>query len=163
MSKKIDSDIMKSAVEQLFNHEVEQNGKVSSHSQLERWIIEELKSYRPSDTVLALTMCLRSMRGIELNMGDVDDDTELLRAMYANHNMYTADTGGNSVAFRYDNQKNSNYALVTIEDGLDIPASLHEPIQFGLYNEDDDILYQNWFKTSIHMFEDKLITYILSC
>jgi hypothetical protein len=165
MSKLIDSELMKGAVAELFNHELKANGKVSSHSQLERWIIKELDNYSPKNTVLALTLCLREMRGIELDMGDVDDDVALLKARYAEWSMYIADTGGGGMAFRFapNDADDDHYALVTIQEGIDVPANLSEPVQFGWYNGHGDLLYHQEYVSSYGMFSDGFIKYMLGC
>ena len=42
--------MMREAVESAFDFEVNRNGKVSTHSQLERWIVQELaKTNNPDD------------------------------------------------------------------------------------------------------------------
>lgn len=167
MVREIDSEMMKRAVGQLFNHELEKNGKVSSHSQLERWIIKELEPYFNSVSAVALQRVLKEIRDIDFKIevsGQLkcDKDRVTLNGRYADHNMFISDTGSNLVAFRYS-ADDDHYALVTTEDGDDVPENLQESIQFGLYSADNDLLFHKKFESSIEMFLDKHITYLLGC
>jgi hypothetical protein len=163
MSKLITSDIMKGAIQQLFDHEVERNGRCSSHSQLERWVIEELKHHSPSNTVLALTKVLYDTRGIIIDMGDVDDDMEILKSRYAEYGLHLRMVGGVPSAFKYYSPNDdSHHCLVTTQEGDDIPASMNEPVTFELYNQAEDLLFYQEFEDSVSLFSDKHITYMLS-
>jgi hypothetical protein len=160
--------MMKRAVESLFNNEVYRNCKVSSHSQLERWIIEELKQYSPSDSAMALQKIMYEIRGINFDIdepkeNDIDAEVGNLVRRYLDYGLHMSDTGGGCTAFRWSNEDGSHYALVTTEGGCDVPSSLDDPVQFGFYNESDDMLYHKEFKTSIDMFSDRLITYLIDC
>ena len=166
----ITSDKMKQAVSEAFGSERERNGKLSSHSLLERRIIEELSKHQKPDQMMTLRLVMGDLFGINFHKEDVDDDLENTRLRYAGFNMYPHDIGGGALAFRYEkdlafkHEKDiNNYALVTTEEGCDIPASLHEPVRFCLYNEDGDVIHHQEFKSSFDMFEDKLINHILCC
>jgi len=157
----ITSDIMKGAVEQLFNHEVERNGKCSSHSQLERWIIEEMKLFTPSNTVFGLRKVLKDMRGIDLEI-DLDDDLEVMTEEFGKHNMYVTDTGGGCQAFRTETIAGEHYQLVTVDDGSDIPCDMNVPVCFGMYTMEDELIFSEHYTSAISMFQDKHIVYLLS-
>jgi hypothetical protein len=154
---------MKGAIQQLFDHEVERNGRCSSHSQLERWVIEELKHHSPSNTVLALTKVLYDTRGIIIDMGDVEDDMAILKSGYADHNLLSDRMGGGFNAFKCLTGDDGHYCLVTTQGGNGIPASMDEPVAFGLYNKDDELLFCKESDSSIELFLDKHITYMLGC
>jgi hypothetical protein len=170
MSKKIDSKMMKRAVETLFDYEIMRNGKVSSHSQLERWIISELNGCQPKDSAKALQICLKDMRNIhfEINEPNVDDEVETIQQYYTNHDFHLFDIDGNlkSVAFRKnldgdDENGSEYYVLVTEASGIDIPATIFEPVTFGLYDYDDTCIWSNNYESSVEMFQNKHINFII--
>jgi hypothetical protein len=162
MGKLITSDIMKGAVQQLFDHEVERNGRCSSHSQLERWIIEELKNHSGPNTVLALTNVLLDTRGIIIDMGDVEDDLAVVMIRYGDYGLYTGYITNDHQAFRLTSGE-GDYCLVTTPDVDDIPATMDDPVVFDLYSVGGSLLFHKKFESSTELFSDKHITYILSC
>lgn len=163
MSKKINSEMMKRAVSVLFDHEVARNERVSSHSQLERWIIEELKVYTPRDSALALQKIMYETRGIEFDIDpkiNIDDEVQSLEEYYSAKGFSLYDTGGNCVAFRVECY-GDYYALVTEQSGAEIPTSIFEAVEFGLYNEGHELIFSEKFRTSIDLFQNKHINFII--
>jgi hypothetical protein len=172
MSRKIDSEMMKRAVEQLFNHEVANNGKCSSHSQLERWIIEELKAYTPSDSPVSLKMVLMDIRRLsfEIDVKTNDDDdvkevplAQLIATWYDCHGFKLVGTGGGCDAFQkmFDDD---SYLMVTERGGCNIPVHSTAPVSLGMYVDDNpDTIFYKEFDSSNQMFEDEIFKALSGC
>jgi hypothetical protein len=160
MSTIITSKVMKGAVEQLFDHECKKHDKCSSHSQLERWIIEELKLFIPSNTVFGLQKVLQGM-GVVLDV-DLDNDLEVMQAEYKKHDLFQVDTGGGCQAYRTETVEGDNHMLVTTDDGSDIPEDMNVPVCFGLYGNNDELIWSEHYSSSVEMFQDKHVQFLLN-
>jgi len=158
MSKKISSVMMKRAVETLFNYEIERNGKVSSHSQLERWIVQELTNYSAPNTARALQLVLQDIRNIEFSItddGSVDVAVEAehrLRTEYRKFGFFVEDTGGGCSALSKNCHKGDYSVMVTTTEGVDAPIDLLEPVLMGLYDGGGNMLTHETFASSFEMY-----------
>jgi hypothetical protein len=166
MTRQIDSKMMKRAVSQLFDHEVKVHSKCSSHSEIERWIIEGLAPYFDSSSAEALKSLLRESRDLHFdieNDGTVDIECKILKSTYLEHGLHKYDTGYNTTAFRYLTDDECHYVLVTTQDSIGIPANMNVPVTVWLYDDENDRLFVQNFDNSYDLFSDGHINYLLGC
>jgi hypothetical protein len=164
MREKIYSKMMKRAVGQLFDYEVERNGAVSSHSQLERWIISKLKNYTPCDCPKSLQWVMSEIRGIEFDIDapTSDDDVkevpvgEVMASWYGTHGFVDSSTGGGCDAYMKVFEDDS-HMMVTELGGCNIPAHSMQPISLGFYADDNpDPIFYREYESSHKMFNDEM-------
>jgi hypothetical protein len=169
MGREIDSKMMKRAVEVLFNHEIARNEKVSSHSQLERWIVSELALYSNPVSVKALQMALKDLRGIDFDISeptkdDVDFEVEAeirLRSEYKRFGFYREDTGGGCTSMTRNSNEANGYVMVTIANSCDAPDDLLSTVNFGLYDGGGNLLFDECYASSFEMFKSDLFKWVV--
>jgi hypothetical protein len=168
MSREINSKVMKRAVEALFNNEVERNGTVSSHSQLERWIVGELKMYSNPVSLKALQMVLKDLRGIDFDISDPESDVDAdvanevrLRADYKRFGFFKEDTGGGCTSMTRNSNENNSYVMVTECGSPDAPDNLLVEVTMGLYDGGGNLLVDNNYVSSFEMFNSDFFKWIV--
>lgn len=167
MSKKIDSRMMDRAVALLFDNEVIRNGRVSSHSQLERWIVEELKMYSAPSSAKALQLVLLDLRDIKFEIEDGGIDAEIeaevrLRTEYTTYDFHKEDTGGGCTSLTRHNSDSKSYVMVTIADSCDAPDNLLDRVSMGMYDGGGNLLFDETYISSFEMFGSDLFKWIIS-
>jgi hypothetical protein len=144
----ITSRMMKRAVSELFDYEVIRNGKVSSHSQLERWLVTELSAYQPQNSAKCLQLILKEIRNIDFDIHDdtdVDIDVKIdrLRDAYGAQGFSHGGTGGGCTAFT--KMFSDGEMMVTDAEGADVPAGLSEPVTCGIYDGGGNVIDSKTF------------------
>ncbi len=159
MEQKLDSNMMKKAVEVLWNHELKRNNKVSSHSQLERWIVTELTKY--VHTSVGLRQVMKDIRDIDFDIytpipANVPmTSVDVLKAWYGDHGFHHVSTGGASDGFQKTFEDDSSL-LVTEQNGCNIPEKSTDSVSFGMYDENGNQIYHANFANSCELFDDKM-------
>lgn len=160
----ITSQLMKRAVQDAFNHQVKKNGKVSSHSQLERWIIQELNRFQPCDSAKSLEILMHDLFSIDFDIQpNVDEQVELDLIVHKAYNVYgfaRSGTGGGCEAFTKD--FDDAEIVVTCSEGCSVPETLTEPVLVGIqdgggnsiehkcYSSSNELLGSDWFQFMIN-------------
>jgi len=157
MAKKIDSKMMKRAVSELFNHEIGRNSKVSSHSQLERWIVEELKMYSNPVSAKALQLVMQELRNIDFNTDEPEINSQAeaesrLREEYNRYGFSSQGTGGGCTALSRNQTGSPSELLVTSEGSGNAPDNLLDAVELGLYDGSGNLLISERYVSSFEMF-----------
>ncbi len=145
-------DELKKAVTLAWHHEFDREGNdISSHSQLERWIIQELKKYQFPCRFTTLRRVITELFNIDMlkHIGaNIDKQVEDIVSHFAKFGIHHGTTGGGCTAFMMDIENNASI-MITLEDGGDAPDDMLEPVVIGVYNSEGNIVdtkhYPNTF------------------
>ncbi len=163
MSRKIDSKMMKRAVELAFNYELNRNSKVSSHSQLERWVIKTLNDmYQPKDTAYALKLVMDDLFGIDFDTegNELADKDQVVNDRYSEYDFALEHTGGNCTA--YVSRRVNMQLWVTELDGCNVPETLGDKVSLGVYDgEGDGVMGVKHFENTSQMMESDWFQWLI--